>query len=68
MFRRTNRVRLRIDLTLSDADSFASAAPARRPLLVPAAPAIGTARLRSSLLTPASGVPVRGGSSDPSYS
>jgi len=65
MFRTSNRIRLRIDLALTDGGGLTPAAPNRRPLLVPAAPAIGTDRSRSSLLAPASDSPIRSGSSDP---
>ena len=65
MVRTTNRVRLRIDLALTDVDSFASVTPARRQLLVPAAPAIGTDRLRPTLLASESGLSARLGSPEP---
>lgn len=64
MFHTTDRIRLRIDLALTDGDVLAPAAPARRPLLVPAAPAIGTDRSRSSLYAPTSCLQVRSGASD----
>jgi hypothetical protein len=65
MVRTTNRVRLRMDLALTDVDSFASVTPARRQLLVPAVPAIGTDRLRPILLASESGLSARFGSAEP---
>ena len=65
MLRTINRARLRIDRAPADADSFTSNAPGRRQLLAPAAPVVGTDRLRPTLLAPASGLSARFGSPEP---
>ena len=62
---RTGGIRLRIDLALTDVDSSTSVAPGRRQLLAPAAPAIGTDRLRPTLLAPVVGQSARFGSPEP---
>jgi hypothetical protein len=59
------RMRMRIDLALTDVELSTSAAPGRRQLLVPAAPAIGIDRLRPTLLAPVAGQPARFGSPEP---
>ena len=65
MLRMINRTRLRIDRAPADVDRFMSSAPGRRQLLAPAAPAVGTDRLRPTLLAPASGLSARFGSPEP---